>query len=74
MHNRPLKVIVDTVCLTRLISEDGGAHKDMQRRLGKASNVDPRVQNIGKSNTYSLKTKIRLSHTGDTLVLLHGAE
>ena len=60
--------------LGSLISQDNAAQKDIQRRLGHARSTYTRLYNIWKSNTYSLKTKIRLYNTLVKPVLLYGAE
>ena len=74
INDELLEVVDDFVYLGSLISQDNAAQKDIQRRLGHARSTYTRLHHIWKSNSYSLKTKIRLFNTLVKPVLLYGAE
>ena len=69
-----LESIEDFTYLGSLISNDNGAHKDIQARLNIARGAFSRLRNIWKSKQYSLKTKIRLYNSNVKAVLLYGSE
>ena len=74
INGEALKCIEDFTFLASLISNNNGAHKDIQACLNIAKGAFSRLRNIWKSRQYSLKTKIRLYNSNVKAVLLYGSE
>ena len=74
INGEELECIEDFTYLGSLISNDNGAHKDIQARLNTARGAFSRLSNIWKSKQYSLKTKIRLYNSNVKDILLYGSE
>lgn len=60
--------------LGSIISEDGGAAKDVLSRINKARGAYTQLCKIWRSTTYSVKTKIHIFKTCVLSVLLYGCE
>ena len=56
------------------VRNDGGAGKDIRIRIAKARNAFNMLNNIWKSQQYSLKTKVRIYNSCVISTLLYGAE
>ena len=60
--------------LGSIIRHDGGAEKDIKNRLGKARNAFNMLNNVWKSQQYSIKTKLKLYRSCVVATLLYGSE
>ena len=55
------------------LTKDGGSQTDVKRRIAKARNSFILLNNIWKSNSFSLNTKLKIFQTNVMSVLLYGS-
>ena len=68
---------INLTCNTYLgsvVNKQGGAHRDISVRIGKARQAFVMLRNIWKNNNTGLKTKLRIFETNVKSVLLYGSE
>ena len=74
IENEELPYTEEFTYLGSTVRNDGGAGKDIRIRIGKARNAFNMLNNIWKSQQYSLKTKIKIYNSCVISTLLYGSE
>ena len=74
IEGRVLADVDDFTYLGSVISNDNGAKKDIEARLGKARATFARLRTIWKSKQYSRRTKLMIYNSNVKSVLLYGSE
>lgn len=74
LEHDKLEQVTEFVYLGSLVSEDGESRRDIQRRTSLASAMVGKLNKIWRSNSISIKTKVKVYETIVIPVFLYGAE
>lgn len=74
LNGQPIERVQEFQYLGSMMTEDGGARRDVESRVKKARGAFIQLNKVWRSNTYSVKTKIRIFNSCVISVLLYGSE
>jgi len=74
VNGEDLPTTEERTCLGSIVRHDGGAGNDISSHLNKARNAFRMLNNIWRSQQYSIKTKLRLNQSCVFFTLLYGSE
>jgi Reverse transcriptase (RNA-dependent DNA polymerase) len=74
LEGMTLEQVTKFVYLGGMITEEGGCGEDIRRRIGLASTVFGKLDKMWRTNSVSIKTKLRLYNALVIPVLLYGSE
>lgn len=74
LNNQPIERVTEFAYLGSIMTTDGGSQKDVEWRIKKARGAFVQLNKVWRSNTYSVKTKIRIFKSCVLSVLLYGSE
>ncbi|XP_073670704.1 uncharacterized protein [Paramisgurnus dabryanus] len=69
-----LETVKEFTYLGSVISNDGGATKDVEARIGKAKAAFAQLKPVWRARSISLKTKLRILESSVKSILLYGCE